>query len=741
MIHTSYSGSTYNTQEDISDASVLLNKFNTGDGQGKVWDGYCLAHLFTYRVLSNGLLGLSNIASPSATTTGGICSTSFFSSSSGTRIIYNTALSSYTSSSNPLVFVEEVLVTGHEIGHIWGSYHDPATTPSSSNVFIMNQYAQDGSQPTHKMFSNCSRTSIGAVLSAKASQGNSVILDCWETPAVLMPVSYAQRPCADLYLYSYTGFPPSTFIFAIRMVGATKVTTQELPSKVCEDYETISKAFVIGRSQEKIVDVDGSYTHRKYECLKEAGEQGHLLKARDSIEMVLADIGRNSYLSLCVEMCWSILQHVLFQHYLVKKPQQTEVGSKKERFGDTAADIEETYHFFHKVNMALSGHLAEMYLTQALQCHFSAPHWSRPLMVSVHVVLLPLLAWGWPGLAPQVDGHSSREQVPYGHFLGTRGTSAPRLYHGVAALPMCSITGAYSRQLLYEGFTLLLLHENSSLQGAELGEAALTTLQQVHHLAEEAQAMLCANIRSVGTVLDTSDSGFDVIEWWASIGLVACYCYMGTDSLAQEHYASIDGISGDSPVPVLHGRQAPPPHLQRRAATSGAPPLALHPHERHLEDVCQRGTARELQHWRRRASSGLGLRVRAWTGAEVWLGLLLACEWLLQLHSSIWEEHSHEEGVRRSVVQGFAQDVDTMAHLIKLLPEAIPKYGTFSFSEEETPSSQGGRQWQWQFGYLPRAIQAMKMFAYKHLPRSLEVPGGTTGGVHAMTLAKSSVRP
>ncbi|KAL5493308.1 hypothetical protein EMCRGX_G014466 [Ephydatia muelleri] len=170
MIHTSYSGSTYNTQEDISDASVLLNKFNTGDGQGKVWDGYCLAHLFTYRVLSNGLLGLSNIASPSATTTGGICSTSFFSSSSGTRIIYNTALSSYTSSSNPLVFVEEVLVTGHEIGHSWGSYHDPATTPSCSNVFIMNQYAQDGSQPTHKMFSSCSRTSIGAVLSAKAQK-------------------------------------------------------------------------------------------------------------------------------------------------------------------------------------------------------------------------------------------------------------------------------------------------------------------------------------------------------------------------------------------------------------------------------------------------------------------------------------------------------------------------------------------------------------------------------------------
>ena len=64
-------------------------------------------------------------------------------------------------------------------------------------------------------------------------------------------------------------------------------------------------------------------------------------------------------------------------------------------------------------------------------------------------------------------------------------------------------------------------------------------------------------------------------------------------------------------------------------------------------------------------------------GVTLQLGLLLACEWLLQLRTSIWEEHSHEEGVRRSVVQGFAQDVDTMSHLIKLLPEAIPKVGVW----------------------------------------------------------------
>eukprot|EP00731_Ephydatia_muelleri_P036505 Em0267g3a len=158
MIHTSYSGSTYNTQEDISDASVLLNSSTQEMARGRA-EQHCQSQCnHHWRDMLNH--------------------------SSGTRIIYNTALSSYTSSSNPLVFVEEVLVTGHEIGHSWGSYHDPATTPSCSNVFIMNQYAQDGSQPTHKMFSNCNRTSIGAVLSAKA-----------------------QNCFTDLYLYSYVGWP------------------------------------------------------------------------------------------------------------------------------------------------------------------------------------------------------------------------------------------------------------------------------------------------------------------------------------------------------------------------------------------------------------------------------------------------------------------------------------------------------------------------------------------------------
>ena len=76
------------------------------------------------------------------------------------------------------------------------------------------------------------------------------------------------------------------------------------------------------------------------------------------------------------------------------------------------------------------------------------------------------------------------------------------------ALPMCSIARAYSKQLLHDAFSLLLFPESSAHQGdGYQGEAALTTLRQVHHLAEEARSMLHANMKSLGTVVDTSDSG------------------------------------------------------------------------------------------------------------------------------------------------------------------------------------------------------------------------------------------
>jgi len=163
----------YNSQQLDNrnpDASDLLTAFNFGR-----WRGYCLAHLFTYRDFQSGLLGLANIASPMQGQTGGVCSRDFTDPTArpnldipaNSRIIYNTGISSYNSRGTPLLRIEELLITGHEIGHNWGSHHDPSDNPQCSNQFLMFPFVQDGSSPSHMMFSPCSRRSIGAVLLSK----------------------------------------------------------------------------------------------------------------------------------------------------------------------------------------------------------------------------------------------------------------------------------------------------------------------------------------------------------------------------------------------------------------------------------------------------------------------------------------------------------------------------------------------------------------------------------------------
>lgn len=47
-----------------------------------------------------------------------------------------------------MVMSELIRVTGHEVGHNWGSPHDPGTT-ECDNRWLMNSYAQDGSLDTH----------------------------------------------------------------------------------------------------------------------------------------------------------------------------------------------------------------------------------------------------------------------------------------------------------------------------------------------------------------------------------------------------------------------------------------------------------------------------------------------------------------------------------------------------------------------------------------------------------------
>ena len=70
-----------------------------------------------------------------------------FSVSPSRPIIYNTGLSTYNNDGKRMLLSEMVRVTGHELGHSWGSHHDPNTRECQN--FIMNEFAQDGSNPNH----------------------------------------------------------------------------------------------------------------------------------------------------------------------------------------------------------------------------------------------------------------------------------------------------------------------------------------------------------------------------------------------------------------------------------------------------------------------------------------------------------------------------------------------------------------------------------------------------------------
>lgn len=57
----------------------------------------------------------------------------------------------------------------------------------------------------------------------------------------------------------------------------------------------------------------------------------------------------------------------------------------------------------------------------------------------------------------------------------------------------------------------------------------------------------CGSISSAFTIPIASlvFAGFSVIQWWASVGIVACYWSAGEDSHAEDYYSCIEALSGD----------------------------------------------------------------------------------------------------------------------------------------------------------------------------------------------------
>ncbi|XP_067938155.1 ADAM 17-like protease isoform X2 [Watersipora subatra] len=156
--------------------NVLLDAFGRVDkAGGTIYTEYCLAHLFTAYAFQDGVLGLAYIASPNSNTYGGICSKSYYDSSLSAQVYLNTGWSSALNRKSEKILTQTAeIVLAHELGHNWGSEHDPDTSVCSppdgqGGKHIMYTYSVSGFDPNNKKFSSCSSASIGQVLKNKKS--------------------------------------------------------------------------------------------------------------------------------------------------------------------------------------------------------------------------------------------------------------------------------------------------------------------------------------------------------------------------------------------------------------------------------------------------------------------------------------------------------------------------------------------------------------------------------------------
>ncbi|XP_056420136.1 LOW QUALITY PROTEIN: disintegrin and metalloproteinase domain-containing protein 17 [Hyla sarda] len=159
--------------KDAWDVKQLLEQFSHDISEKA--STVCLAHLFTYQDFDMGTLGLAYVGSHKPNTHGGICPKAYRSESSQKPIYLNTGLTSTKNYGKTILTKEADLVTTHELGHNFGSEHDPdsmedcAPSEDRGGKYVMYPIAVSGDHQNNKMFSICSRESILRTLMSKAN--------------------------------------------------------------------------------------------------------------------------------------------------------------------------------------------------------------------------------------------------------------------------------------------------------------------------------------------------------------------------------------------------------------------------------------------------------------------------------------------------------------------------------------------------------------------------------------------